>query len=85
MLELTSVVPISLHASLVIKNGEREGEREGCPNQYPYLIASQSLGLAPSSSEVDGHLHRAPSWTSIVKPVPITYKRINQHCYPSTL
>ena len=28
MLEQVSVVPISLHASLVIKNGGREGERE---------------------------------------------------------
>lgn len=64
VLGLAPVVPISLQASSVIKNGG---------TSLPVSI----LGLAPSSSEADGHLHRAPSWTSIVKRVPITDRGIN--------
>lgn len=66
VLGLAPVVPISLQASSVIKNG-------GGGTSLPVSI----LGLAPSSSEADGHLHRAPSWTSIVKRVPITDRGIN--------
>lgn len=64
VLGLAPVVPISLQASSVIKSGG---------TSLPVSI----LGLAPSSSEADGHLHRAPSWTSIVKRVPITDRGIN--------
>lgn len=79
VLGLTSVVPISLQASLAIKNGGMEGERGGCLGRYPprTSLPVVILGLAPSSSEADGHLHRAPSWTSIVKWVPITDRGID--------